>query len=235
MISVVSFIPDVDMVFTQAIRDYLNATVGWAELYPKYGNVRVSPNHPFVELLDQQVNGTKQPANLFPSVTVTSVQDSMMAGYALPDGEYNPIALTDLAEINTANGYVVTQSQLTALQTYLAGNPTNPMSKLIDVVRTHSMALEIWADNLIIKNKLFDFIILALSGTIRFDLKGLGMTIKVEAIQGQRTGNYNTDFGKLLYGAAINFSVDVDYWQISVDTTQVDITSVGVGLVNQTK
>lgn len=223
MISVVSFLPDVDMALVQAVRDFLNVTIGWAELYPKYGTVRVSSNHPFVELLDQQVNGGKLPSNLFPSVTIASVQDSMMTGYTLPDGEYVPIQLADLQEIDPTRGYLISPSQLTALENYLQGNPQSPVSKLIDVVRTHAMALEIWADNLIVKNKLFDLIVMALSGPIRFALKGTGITIKAEEIRGQRTGNYNTDFGKLYYGANINFSVDVDYWQIAVDTGGVGI------------
>lgn len=228
--AIVSFVPDIEDILVQAIRDNLNGDISWQELYPVYGNVRVSLTHPFVELLDQSVQGVQTQSELFPSITLASLSDSTLPGMAVTWDE-NPIETADLAEIQASDGYLIPASQLTALQTFLASAPVGVISRSTSVIRTHNMALEIWADNLTIKNKLYDLLAMALSGKIRLDLKPTGITIKLEDLKGQRSGHYNMDFGKLYYGAVLNFPVDVSYWQLFVDVTQTAITDAQVALI----
>ncbi|MFZ4618794.1 MAG: hypothetical protein ACOYM2_21725, partial [Rectinemataceae bacterium] len=64
----------IEDVLIEELKKYL-AEVRFDELYPVFGSVRVSNEHPFALLLNQKSNGAVYDGQLFPSLTVVSGSD----------------------------------------------------------------------------------------------------------------------------------------------------------------
>jgi hypothetical protein len=78
----------------------------------------------------------------------------------------------------------------------------------IETYRRTSVSIEIWAANNILKSKIFDLISLYLIGERRTSLReNMGLMIEDESITGEKSGIYNFDFGEILYGAMLRFTV----------------------------
>jgi len=199
----------IEDVLIEELKKYL-ADVRFDELYPVVGSVRVSNEHPFALLLNQQSNGSVYDGQLFPSITVVSGSDEKVPQLAeVHEWKACTLEPTDVDQIAGA-GYQIASGALEWLKTYFATN-----SALYGVTgfgpRRDRMTIEVWSENIQLKNELYNLVELFLCGPKRVELdKAHGITVFEDTIRGQRSGNYNLDFGQILYGGQVSF--EADYW-----------------------
>lgn len=205
MIIIINKGEDMESIFVKSLQDYFTA-MRFNELYPVIKTVHIGLEHPFVTLLSQ--NGTRDTRGLFPSVTVVSGSDEKPPQLAELHS-FIPCTITkdDIESIKTG-GYKVASGALAWLDTYFASN-----EKLYGVTgtirRRDHITFEVWSENIQMKNDIYSMLELFLSGPLRIQLeKTYGIEVFDDIIQGQRSGNYNFDFGQTLYGGQISFDVD---------------------------
>jgi hypothetical protein len=214
----ITMVPDIEAILTEDLKGYLYEDVKLKSVFPNVkGGVRVSPVHPFAYLIDQQVNGTRVPVDLFPSLTVIVNQDSKAAQIGIVP-EDAVVGETEIAHIIANRGkYIISDDDVAALQAMVDAGAVNAVG--MSTLRTAIVSLELWADNVVLKNRIFDLAEAYLFGMKRYELYSAhDVRIAEESVTGNRSGNYNFDFGKVYYGGMIQFSLDYQISQYFVDT-----------------
>jgi len=205
MIIIVNKGIDVEDILVKSLQGYF-ASVRFSELYPVIKSVYIGLEHPFAELLDQ--NGRRDMTALFPSVTVVSGSDEKPPQLAeLHSFLPCTINKNDIDTIKR-DGYQVAPGAITWLDTFFETN-----KELHGVTgtaqRRDHITFEVWAENIQLKNEIYSMLELFLSGPMKIKLeKTYGLEMFDDTIRGQRSGNYNFDFGQTLYGGQIGFDVD---------------------------
>jgi len=219
MIHNINYVPDIEEILINSLRSYLTSEVKFKDIYKNFGNVRVSGTHPFVYLMESEINGTKLPQGLFPSITLVMESDMKNPEINIPilikDFE---ISSTQINDIKTNRSlYIISDSDLSALDTATQGGETL-WARGARQYRRASLVCEVWSLNPKVKNRLYDLVINFLMGVQRFTIKQMYDIIIIEnEISGEKSGNYNFDFGKIIYGGMIRFPLDYVVAQYRID------------------
>jgi len=227
MIAILSKAPILEDIFISELKTYFNE-LKLGELYPNFPMVRVSNEHPFARLLDQMSGnpGTTFDGSLFPSITIISGEDGKPGALGNLMST-NPASLSH-AEVATlgdtgmscAPGSLAWLDEWTAVNGEIRGIQTT-------ACRQDQVSFDIWSESIQLKNELHSLLILFLTGPKRADLeRRYDIRIFDATIRGQRSGNYNMDFGQLLYGAHIDVVVDYEISQAIFDSDMPGASSI---------
>ena len=213
--------------FAKALKKYF-ASMGVADLYKNY-SVSVTNEHPFARLLLQQAAGSSaNTEGLFPSIVVTTEMDTKPGKLVeLTDCQSISLELADL-DLLIGAGYMVSAKVVDNLKKVIAGR--DHLYGICNTIRrSDHISIEIWADNIQLKNELYEMTRLFVAAGMRTSMDGLyqthGLTVFDESIKGQRSNNYNLDFGVKLSGAQISFDGDYFIEQSIIDTEIVEISN----------
>jgi hypothetical protein len=211
---------DIEDVFVKSLKSYF-VNVRFAELYPVMSQIHIGLEHPFAALLDQ--NNHRDMHMLFPSITVVSSSDEKVPQLAeLQAFEPCEIVKGDLADIGSGK-YQVAPGALEWMNSYFKTN-----EKLYGVSgtshRRDHISFEVWSENIQMKNEIYSLLELFLAGPLRIEME---MTSNLhlfdDTIHGQRSGNYNLDFGQTLYGGQIGFDADYIVQQTVLDSEIIEL------------
>jgi len=228
---------DLEELLVERTRDHIFNEVRISELFPQFAEVRISGIHPFAVLMDSQINGTQMvDTNLFPSITIIDDSDLKDPDAGMPTLEENAkVEESEVEHIESDEDkqmYIVSDQTLKALKDLTVNDGivygTGGAQR-----RRSSMVAEIWSRNMKVKNRLYDIMrnFLVMSG--RFFLNSdYDVVIREETIAGQKSGNYNFDFGYIIYGGIIRFDIVQVMHQYIIDT---DILAVDTILHQETE
>lgn len=224
---VINIVPDVEDILLDSLQEHLFGEVHFKDIYANFGNVRISAVHPFAVLLEQQILSSTVKVSLFPSVTL--IENTSNKNPAIPHlVQYKDVVITsaEVADItNNRDKYIMSDADLAALDALTQGTDTVNAKGTSTYLRGNFIA-EIWSENLKVKNRLFDVVRNFVLGVWRFKLVE-DYDIKLsEDIQGEKSGIYNYDFGKVLYGAILKFDADYVTIQYMADTALGDLTGI---------
>ena len=221
---IISFTPSIEEIFQYHINKYFKE-IKFAEIWEHYKSVNVSLIHPF-EYFYAKLNGIEsvqeelaKGKRLFPSVTIIS--DNENAAYSeivnesvcSLDKDFIDDLKNDLALPVDERMFQVAESDLQTLESL---DDVNFVRSDVNC-RTH-IIIEIWADNQILKNRIYDLLDLFCKANGRFELgRGVGLEIMDGTVKGHKGAMYNFDFGKTLYGATIDFDVIYQKTQFNSD------------------
>jgi len=204
-------IPIVEDVLVARLRDYLKE-LRFAEMFPFHKNLGISNDHPFERLLASE--GAEP--DLFPSITVVSSTDGESPGMA----KGWSAATLDKADIDDDfNGeeWYLSKKAKSDLEEVLAVRG-HVYGLMHSTVWRDSTSIEVWTENIQVKNDIYNLVMGFLTGPKVLELhNSAGLVIHSNTIQGQRSGYYNYDFGRALYGARISLSVDYSIVQAVYD------------------
>lgn len=209
MIFIMTKIPTVENILVTEIKQYLK-TIRFSEQYPHHKGITVSNDHPFEALLSGDSSG-----NLFPYVTIVSSNDGETPG--MPKSwQAAELVKEDISAIDPYEWYM-SESEKTDMLSYF-----DARDKLFGVQHStswrDSTSFEIWSENMQVKNDLYNLIIGYLTGPHVVGLHQThGFVIHSDSIRGQRSGYYNMDFGRTLYGCKIDLQVDYPIVQAVYD------------------
>ena len=200
--------PDVESILATTIKNFFYSKMKFTELFPQ-NTLKVSTDHPFLALMDQQVpEGGSYNLESMPSITVIDTNfNKLIETAALPKKVIIKKEILD--EIAFGGGDQFTMSKQDKAALTEAFKTTNILhADGFETSRKTQIAIEVWADNNIMKSRLFDMVSLCLIEQSRTDVRtNYGLMIEEETISGERSGIYNFDFGKILYGGIIRFTV----------------------------
>jgi hypothetical protein len=223
---VITYAPDIEQILVKELRNYFHNDIRWGALYANYQKIRISPIHPFAYLIDQAMNGAKVPVDLFPSITVVEDTGSKTISLGILKKEAK-ITQSELDHI-AANPdlYVISDTDFQALQTLITQHEYE-YAEGCATVRNGSVSIEIWADNDELKRKIIDLVAAFVMGVKRYHInESYNIKIQEESVNINRSGNYNFDFGKMLYGGTVTFNADYSLAQYFIDSEIEEIEAI---------
>ena len=219
---------DYEEVIIEELKKYFFEEVRFKDIYPNFGNVRISGVHPTVYLIEAEINKKPVPQGLFPSITVISDNDQKNPEIDIPtlmeDTEVKSAEISDIKENRSA--YIISDKDLQVLDG-LTQDSNSVFTEGMNQNRRASLVIEIWSQNMKVKNRLYDLTLVFFIGKKRFTLKSdYDIVIDEKSVAGERSGNYNYDFGRVIYGGILRMSVDYIIAQYEVDTGLKALTGI---------
>lgn len=216
----IEVISDIEDVVISDLSEHLFNIVKFKEIFPNFGNVNITGVHPFAYLIDQEINKKPVPKGIFPSVTIVDDTDQKDTDDTSP-AIRKDIKITS-AEVNdmiaNRKNYVISDEAVMALKE-LTENDGEVWSEGHVRRRTHNMVGEIWSFNKKVKDKLYELIINYLCGVGRFSLHdNYDIVIHERTVNGQKSGSYNYDFGRIAYIGIIRFNAVTVNAEYIIDT-----------------
>lgn len=218
------------------IEEYIE-TIKFDKAYENF-RVRVTLQHPFSLIGNKGIKA----ADHFPAVVVSTYDDEkphdlpippQVEGIGLTKEDIDLITKTTETGIDKKTGKPV-ERKIPGLCVVIANETlqeiyTHIKEKKIIYgfsVRTYRMdriCLELWSENVQLKNEIYEQLRLFVFGNLRHLLtanKYRAQNIKMDddTINGQRSGAYNDQFGVILAGASLIFDVNYAVEQIVLDT-----------------
>jgi hypothetical protein len=225
-----------EQAIVSAVNDYFE-TIMADQFYSNF-HVRATLDHPFAQLFNKE-HGLNA-ADLFPVVVVSTYDDGKppdlpmkpeVVGRGFVKNEIDII--TKVTEEVTLNGKkkvrpipglctVVAPEILEAIYARI-GEKQIIYGFSVRLHRKDKISLEIWAENVQLKNELYEQLRLFDTGNLRHILttpKYEVQDIKMDddTVNGQRSGAWNDQFDVVLAGANLTFDVNYAIEQIVLDT-----------------
>ncbi len=205
-----------ERILTPLLRDYL-ANIGFADIYPNFGNVRVSGVHPFAVFLLATVQGQKIDLGILPAITISDSSDGEDAATLGRDYVAGTLGADDVARIKgfVQSGQLVTSPQnIARLETATQGGNRIAFTKRT-MISKHSVDFNIWADNKDVTAVIYDMVRLFLYNSIVLIAEN-GLSF-LGGLTGRRSGDINLEFGRLLYGSNVTVPLSAPSSVMTVD------------------
>lgn len=190
------------------LKDYINNQLKFSEIYKNFGKIQISDVHPFAIANFALVEGQSLPANLFPSITVSILNENEHAKDVIGNTTKSDLTQEELDEFKALpdDERLLADSQIDALQSMV---DLLPEGKEMVLNTTHNLeqlkaVFSIWADNETLKEDLYTVVKNFVVSRGDFFQNTLGWNETVW--QGERDGVFNLEFGQLLYGGVISMN-----------------------------
>jgi hypothetical protein len=220
-----------EQIIAQAMKEYFSVS-GANEFY-KNVTLNITNKHPFAKLTLDAVNGAKSDVSLFPAIVVATEDDGKPGELEqLADSNGVKLTIEDVTSPDEggkspleARGYMMmTPGKIAAIRGSIKRNG-HAYGVSWFIRRRDKIAIEIWSENIQLKNELYEHIRLFVCGYMKEALQKQyeenGLAIFDNTVKGQRSNNFNVDFGVDLAGAIITFDADYIIEQTVIDTELV--------------
>ncbi|MDR0637911.1 MAG: hypothetical protein LBG27_03240 [Spirochaetaceae bacterium] len=227
------------------MQDYFSA-LGVANFYKNVA-VSVTNKHPFARLLLNSISGEKLKTSLFPSVVVATLDEGKPAELEdlveLQDIELtpeyvNPSEPGEKSLLEQDGFMMMTPEKYRAIRE--AVNQKGRVYGISSTIRRQDrIAIEIWAENIQLKNELYEAVRLYVCGFMKESFEKLygenDFSLFDHTVSGQRSNNFNGEFGIELWGAYIAFEADYTIGQTVIDTELDDENIDFMEVINHVK
>lgn len=213
---------DIEDAVIAAIKDYFNKQIRFDQIMPKFGPLRVSETHPFTIANIAKLNGIKVPGNLFPSITVSAIDDNtdpqILNQEAEDPDEFDLEWITEQEDNKLVN-----QSQVAAMKNIITTEGRNLFGTSYTDRFKERLVFSIWSENRLVKNFLYTH----LRAFVKmYRTMFLGANYENYVLNGTPAGLYNTEFGRTLYGAELAIMGDRHFLSAVIDTEIITIEEV---------
>jgi hypothetical protein len=229
----------------KALQDYFN-TLGLADFYKRV-TVNVTNKHPFTRLLRNSINGEKPEASLFPAIVVATLDDEKpgemaelieVGGVELLPEDVNPSEPGAKSPLEESGYMMLTPAKYKAIKD--AVNESGHVYGISSRIRRQDrISIEIWAENVQLKNELYEAVRLFVCGFMKESFEKLyeenNFSLFDNTVAGQRSNNFNGELGVDLWGSYITFEVDYTIEQTVIDTEIVDGNIEFMEVINHVK
>lgn len=213
---------DLEDTLVREIKKYFNEQIKMNEIFTKYGKVNVTETHPFAIVLAALDNGGKVPGNIFPSISVAAIDDS--PGSQVLNLESEVVEIDEEWLTEQESNDLVNQNQVAELKAYIQANPDKPVFGVGYTDRYISrLAYTIWTENRRIRSFLYHHIRSFIF--LNQDLFG-DMYFENWTLDGNPAGDYNHDFGRILYGSQVDQVGERRQFSVLVNTDWTAISEV---------
>lgn len=204
-----------EQVIADAFKDYFEALKA-QDMYANW-SINVTVEHPFSVMLPEFTYN----ASLFPAIIISTESDEKPAELMnLVETQAFVLEKTDIPLLGDA-GYMVCDALLADLsQEFAQREQLYGITRIIR--RQEKITVEIWSENIQLKNELYEHCRLFLAGGIHTALQHHkdtnNLVIFDHTLHGDRSGNFNYDFGVALAGSRLTFDAGYFIEQSIIDT-----------------
>jgi len=239
----------------EALKKYFDI-LGIPDYYKNF-TINITNEHPFAKMYLSE-SPEKDAISLFPVVVVATESDNKPSEllHLTDTVESVSIELEDLLPSGDDKKSVIerrydmiTPKVIEKLQAAVNGSKDKRIHGVtLFIRRSETVSIEIWAENPQLKNELYETIRLFVCGFLREYLAALykqyfpeledgvsPLTIFDSSVKGQRSNNYNLEFGIELHGGQITFDADYIIEQTVIDTDIVDTNKILWEVINHVK
>jgi hypothetical protein len=208
-----------------ALQTYFNS-LGVENLYRNF-TLNITNEHPWARLL---MNGGESASSLFPAITIVSESDGHAPNNGHPMAEMERLILEpdDMDKLEE-HGYVVDPEVVEKLRSEFKEDRKNLYGITRIFRRAERISFEIWAENIELKNLLYEDVRLFAQGALHDYLDEFvqknNLVIFDDTINGQRSGTFTDSYGIVLAGANITMEADYMIEQSIIDTDLIDINN----------
>jgi hypothetical protein len=225
------------------------------EYYPNY-SISVTNDHPFAHMLLSD-NPEKDAMSLFPVIVVATEDDRKPTELLqLTDMADTILEQCDIESMGGEKSFIekrynmITPKIMEELQTAMNEREDKRFfGTSFYIRRRERISIEIWAENPQLKNELYELVRLFVCGFMKEYLSELysqyfeelkkdgpnPLTIFDSSVNGQRSNNFNVDFGIELCGAHLTLEADYIIEQTVIDTRIVEQKNILVEVINHVK
>lgn len=193
----------------------------FAGQFPNFGNVNIGTVHPFAELSWQEVQGKTLNFSLFPSVTISDTndnEDDMMLTRQIEQYGLTIDLWIKMKGAIASGQLLCSTANIARIDAAFAGSPVIAVTQH-GYRAAHALDFVLWASDKIVTSVLYDAVKQFLTANVEtFHNLGLDFTGN---ISGHRSGDFNVDFGKLLYGSTISIMVKINTSVMMLDVSRV--------------
>jgi hypothetical protein len=188
--------------------------------------LNVTNEHPFAQSLENK--GDNNSPSLFPAIVITSEIDvHTPRGGHLVEVERLTLEPDDIDQL-IPYGYLIESKTVERIRDEMNAREEKKLYGSTFIIRrSERISIQIWADNVKLKNYLYEMVRLFIQGGLHESMDELrekqNLVIFDETITGQRSGTYTSFYGITLYGANIVFDADYMIEQSFVDTELIKI------------
>jgi hypothetical protein len=206
----------------KTLKEYF-ASLDIDKMFENY-TLNIANEHPFAQLLDNQ--GESNSPGLFPAIVVTSeTDDHIHGGSRLLEIEPRILEPADVDQL-VPYGYLLDSETVERIRKEFTGRNELYGTTFI-IRRTERISIQIWADNIQLKNYLYEMIRLYILGALHESMEHFqrfnNLRIFDETVTGQRSGTYSNVYGITLYGSNIVFDADYMIEQTFIDTELIKL------------
>lgn len=213
---------DIEDATINALKEYFNEKIGFDKIMPKFAPLRVSETHPFTIANIAVLNGQEVPGNLFPSVTVTAVDDNpdpqLLNKEKIDPQEFDEEWITE-QEANK----LVDKEQVLALKSIITTESRNLFGVSYTDRFKERLVFSIWSENRIVRSFLYTHVRAFMH---LYQQMFLDANFDNYVMNGTPSGLYNVDYGRTLYGAEIAVMGDRHFLSAMINTEIVSIAEV---------
>ena len=194
--------------------------------YYKNFSINITNQHPFARLTLDAVKGKNPNMSLFPAIIVATESESDTPGLELlSDDQIVTLEPSDIPLLKDRYS-MMTDKKLVLLQAEMEKNGGKLYGVSTGFRRHDEISIEIWAENVQLKNELYELIRLFIGGGMADYLghsrENYTLALFHDTLRGQRSNNFNLDFGVTLAGAHLTFGIDYILEQTVIDTELAD-------------
>jgi hypothetical protein len=208
----------------KALQQYFNS-LGIDKMFENY-TLNISNEHPFALLLNN--SGETNALSLFPALIVTSESDNHnQKTEQLLEIEKLILEPADVDKL-IDYGYMIEPEMVERIQGEFVER--QELYGITHITRrSERISLQLWADNISLKNDLYEMTRLFLLGGIHEMLEPFihknNLAIFDESVTGQRSGTYSDFYGITLAGANIVFDAEYLIEQSVIDTKLIQVNN----------
>jgi hypothetical protein len=214
------------LVFEEVVRNALITYFSCLDIDKMFPNhtLNITNEHPFAQFLDNK--GNDNAASLFPAVVITSETDvHAPTGGHFAEAERLILEPADVDEL-IDYGYLIEPETIKKIRNEFSGK--DKLYGLTHIIRrTERISIQIWSENIGLKNYLYEMIRLFITGGLHESMEEYrtknNMVIFDETVTGQRSGTYTNAYGITLAGANIVFNADYIIEQSFIDTELIEL------------
>ncbi len=213
-----------ETVLVTELRDYFDE-VGFSNKFPNFARLNIGVVHPFIILLTGDLKGVAANFDVFPSVTVADSSMDETAETLARDQVFLAMGQEDIARLV---GYVksgelfISDTGIAILKAATMDGGT-VVGRQMTHTTSHTFNFNIWTANRDVTSFLFD----AVEGFLDAEVDNLHKKgIDIAGHSGNRTGDINLDYGKILYGANVSASITIRSRTIVVNPRLGTIASI---------
>jgi hypothetical protein len=214
------------LVFEEAVRDALTKYFSCLDIDKMFPNhtLNITNEHPFAQFLDNKSNDNG--ASLFPAVVITSETDV----HAPPGGHFHETErlILEPADVDKLidYGYLIEPETVEKIRNEFSGR--DKLYGFTHIIRrSERISIQIWAENIKLKNYLYEMIRLFITGGLHESMEEYrtknNLVIFDETVTGQRSGTYSDAYGVTLAGANIVFDADYIIEQSFIDSELIEL------------
>lgn len=222
----ISDMSEVDDKLIELIKKYFFEDIKFDVQYKRYGNLRISKDHPFTRLLSD--TRSNRVSDVLPAISLSLVDDtsndiSMNRGKQLIEVD------SDLLNELKLQKYSLNRENVFDDLKKILDSGDKLFAEQINRRYAQKMVIEVWSENRTIKDILYE----GLKDFLDFyaiDLYNFG--IENMSINGKKDGDYNFDFGTVLYGANIILNGVMVNMIFEIDTNIKNISEINHNIDN---